>query len=150
MSGENIVVYLDANQKTLSSNGAAIASGAIAVAASATYDVIADGSGYPDGSFVFTGSFATAPVENTTLSLYAQPLGIDSGPVDAQAPETTRPTMVIGSFVVNNVTGAQSIVINAYDLPRRAAYWLFNNQTGQSLAAGWTLKVTPRTFKVAP
>lgn len=150
MSGENLVVYLDANQRVLSSNGAAIASGAIAAAAAASYDVVADGAGYPDGSFVLTCSFGTAPVENTTLSLYAQPLAIDSGPVDAQVPETTRPTMVIGSFVVNNVTGAQSIVLNAYDLPRKAAYWLFNNATGQLLAAGWTLKVTPRTFKVAP
>jgi hypothetical protein len=149
MSGENLVVYLDANRKTLSSNGVSIASGAIAVAAAANYDVIADGAGYPDGSFVLTGSFASAPVENTTLSLYAQPLGIDDGPLDAQAPETTRPTMVIGSFVLNNVAGQQSILLNAYDLPRKAAYWLYNNSTGQALAVGWTLKVTPRTFKVA-
>lgn len=149
MSGECIVVYLDASQKILSSNGSAIASGAVGQASAASYDVLNDGAGYPDGMFVLTGSFATAPIENSSLLLYAQPLGID-GAANAQVPEATRPTLLIGAFVLNDVAGAQSIAFMAYDLPRKANYFIHNNGSGQSLAAGWSLKVTPRSYKAAP
>lgn len=150
MSNENIVVYLDANLKSLALSGTsvAIANGAIALANASTYDVVSDGLGYPDGMFVLTGQFGAAPIEGSLLSLYAQAMSID-GSVNAQAPETTRPGIFIGSFVVNDVTGVQSIPLVAYDLPRKAQYYVHNNGTGQSLNAGWTLKVTPRTFKAA-
>ena len=145
MSGETINKF--GTTKTLEANGASIANNVLAQADNASYDLIADGAYYPDADFVLTGTFGTAPTEGTVLALYARPLDVD-GTDDTEAPETTRPTVFIGSFVVNNVTTAQTMTLRAYDLPTKADYYVHNNGTGQSLSAGWTLKVTPRT--VAP
>jgi len=147
MSGEVITVF--GTIKTLETNGAAIANLAVGVADDATYDRMGvDGNGFPDGRFVLTCSFASAPAENGVLGLYARELGVD-GAADADAPEATRPGKVIGSFLVNDRTGSQSIVLEAYNLPPKASYYLHNVNTGQSVSAGWTLKVQPLTCKVA-
>lgn len=145
MSGETIIVL--GTPKTLEANGAAIVNNVLEQADDASYSVIADGGGFPDAKFVISGSFATAPTEGTTLALYARPLDID-GTADAEVPETTRPTVFIGTFVVNNVTTTQTIEMIAQDVPWKADYYLHNNGTGQTLSAGWSLKVTP--FTVAP
>ena len=145
MSGETILKL--GTQKTLEANGASIANNVLGQADDANYSVASDGAYYPDAKFVLAATFGTAPTEGTTLALYARPLDID-GTNDAEAPETTRPTVFVGAFVVNNVTTAQYIELVAQDVPWNAAYYLHNNGTGQTLSAGWTLKVTPCT--VAP
>lgn len=147
MSGEVITVL--GTIKTLEANGAAIATLAMGVADDASYDrMSADGNGFPDGRFVLTCSFPAAPAENGTLSLYARELGVD-GAADADAPEVTRPGRIIGSFQVNDRIGAQSLVLEAIGLPLKASYYLHNVNTGQSVAAGWTLKVQPMSYKAA-
>ena len=145
MAGETIIKL--GTPKNLEANGASIANNTLAQADDATYSVSADGAYYPDAKFVIAATFATAPTEGTTLALYARPLDID-GTNDAEVPETTRPTVFIGTFTVNNVTTAQYAELIAQDVPWNAAYYLHNNGTGQTVSAGWTLKVTPRT--VAP
>lgn len=150
MSGETIVVYGSA--KTLEASGASIANNALAQADDASYDAGGtDGNGFPDAEFVLTCAFGTAPTEGTSIALYARPLNIDSTN-DAEAPETTRPTVFIGSFTVNNVTSTQYIVLNgiyAQGVPKIADYYLHNNGTGQTLSSGWKLVVIPRSFKAA-
>jgi len=146
MSGERILVKGTAI--TLEANGASIANNALAQADDATYDIASNGNSYPDGEFVLTGTFATAPTEGAVLALYARPMDVD-GTADTEAPETTRPTVYIGSFLVNNVTSAQTIVLRGRDLPFKANYYIHNSGTGQSLSAGWTLKVTPITDSLA-
>lgn len=145
MSGEQVVTF--GTQKTLSSAGASIASGSLALATDAGYDVGVDGVGFPDAVFALEVTFATAPVENSLLALYAQPLNID-GSLGTLAPETTRPTRCIGYFNVDNSTALQPIELVAYDLPRKANYYVHNVNTGQAISSGWVLKVTPRAFKV--
>lgn len=145
MSGETILKT--GTPKTLEANGAVIPNNALAQADDASYSVASDGAYYPDAKFVLAATFATAPTEGTTLALYAQPLDID-GTNDAEAPETTRPTVFIGTFVVNNVTTAQYVELIAQDVPWNASYYIHNNGTGRPLPLGWTLKVTPCT--VAP
>ena len=146
MAGELQIVF--GTQKTLEASGASIANNALAQADDATYGVVADGGSYPHARFVAALTFGTAPTENTVVALYAQPLDID-GTNDADAPETTRPVVFIGSFVVNNVTTAQYLQIDARNVPWIASYYLHNNGTGQTISAGWTLKVTPYSFKPA-
>ncbi len=146
MSGETILKT--GTPKTLEANGASIANNTLAQADDASYSVASDGAYYPDAKFVLAATFATAPTEGTTLALYAQPLDID-GTNDADAPETTRPTVFIGTFSVNNVTTAQYIELLAQDVPWNASYYLHNNSTGQTVSAGWTLKVTPFTVTAA-
>lgn len=136
-------------QKTLEASGGSIANNALAQADDASYSVVTDGRNYPDARFVLVGTFSVAPVENTTLALYARPLNLD-GTADADAPETTRPTQFIGVFSVNNVTSPQVLMLMAQDVPWEADYYIHNNGTGQTLSAGWKLLVTPCTIGPAP
>lgn len=145
MSGETIIKL--GTPKTLEANGASIANNTLAQADDASYSVASDGAYYPDAKFVISVTFGTAPTEGTTLALYARPLNID-GTNNAEVPEITRPTVFIGTFSVNNVTTAQYAELIVQDVPWNASYYLHNNGTGQTLSAGWTLKVTPYT--VAP
>ena len=145
MSGETILKL--GTPKTLEANGESIANNTLAQADNAGYSVSTDGAYYPDAKFVLAATFGTAPTEGTTLALYARPLDID-GTNDAEVPEMDRPTVFIGTFVVNNVTTAQYIELLAQDVPWNAVYYLHNNGTGQTVSAGWALKVTP--FTVAP
>lgn len=149
MSGEPIAVY--GASITLEANGAAIVSNNVGQADDNSYSVATDGGGWSEAEFVFTGTFTTAPNENTTLVLIAQELDID-GTADAQPPEngaTTFKGRVIASFVLNNVTTAQSIRAIGYDLPPLANYWIWNAATGQTLPAGWGLKLRPRNWQPA-
>jgi hypothetical protein len=146
MSGEVIAVW--GTRKVLEASGAAITNNALALADDATYDVVNDGLSYPDAQFILTGTFAVAPAEGAVLSLLARPLAVD-GVNDTQVPETTRPTRVMGSFVVDNVTTPQTIEFTVTDVPQKAAYYLYNSSTGQTLSAGWVLSVKPKTYKVA-
>lgn len=147
MAGETIRVY--GTPKTLEANGALIANNTLVQANDATYDIVTDGASFEDGDFALGFTYATAPIEGTVLALLARPLDID-GTNDAQAPETTRPVRQIGVFVVDNVTTAQYAVCVGRDLPKLAEYYVHNVGTGQSVSAGWTLKITPRSRKAAP
>lgn len=147
MSGEMIVV--NGTPKTLESSGASLANNTMSAASAATYDRDADGGGFPDASFTLAVAFGTAPTVNTTLDLYARELDID-GTNDAVAPTTTYKRRYIGSFQVFNQTATQYIKTLAFDVPKLAEYYLHNNATGQTVSSGWTLKITPRTYKPAP
>lgn len=146
MAGETIVVF--GTPKTLEANGGAIANNAVVQADDATYDQVSDGAGFMYADFVLGFTYATAPTKGTVLALYARPLDID-GTNDAEVPEATRPTMFIGSFVVNNVTTAQYAQLIERQVPKLASYYIHNSATGQTVSTGWTLKVTPRSYKAA-
>lgn len=145
MAGEAVIVL--GTPATLEANGGSITSGSVVQANDATY-AIASNAYFPDAKFVASFTFATAPTEGTVLALYARPINIDSTN-DAEVPEATRPTVYIGSFVVNNVTTAQYAELLAEDVPWEAEYYIHNNGTGQTVSAGWTLKATPCTVKAA-
>jgi hypothetical protein len=142
MANETKVVW--GTPKTLEANGASTANNTISQADDASYGIVADGLSYPDAEFVLSCAFATSPTENTTVDLLARELNIDSTN-DAQAPETTYRARYIGSFLLNNVTSTQYLKLMAQDVPTEADYYVHNNGTGQTMSAGWTLKVTPRS-----
>lgn len=145
MSGEGIVFR--GTPKTLEASGSSITNNSVVQADDASYDTTSDGAGYPDAEFVLTCAFGTGPTEGTVVQLMARPLDIDSTN-DAEVPEMARPTLLIGVFVVNNVTTTQYIPmqgIYARDVPVKADYYLGNNGTGQTVSSGWKLVVTPRT-----
>lgn len=146
MSNETTIAK--GSPSVLESNGASISNNAIGQADDLTYDVVTNGLNYPDGRFVLGVTFSVAPTEGTTIALYARPIDVD-GTADAEVPETTRPTAYIGSFVVNNVNTLQYMELYAQNLPWKADYYLHNNGTGQTISAGWTLKITPYTLKPA-
>lgn len=147
MAGES--KYYLGTTKTLEASGALIANNDVGQANDATYATAVDGLGYPDAEFVIGFTFAVAPTENSVLVLYARPINIDGAAV-SEPPEngalTFKGSDLIGTALVNNVTTLQTARLVGFRVPRDAQYWIFNSATGQSIAAGWTLKVTPRTL----
>ena len=146
MAGEVIRTF--GTQKTLEASGASIASAAIGAADDAQYSTSADGANYPDAEFVVSFTFSVAPTENGILALICRTMDID-GTNDAEVPEATRADRFIGSFIVNNVTTTQYAALFARNVPQAGSYYLLNTGTGQTVSAGWTLKVTPMTYTVA-
>lgn len=146
MAGEEIVKR--GTQKTLEASGGAIASGAVVQANDATYSLAADGANYPDAEFVLAATFSSVPTEGGVLALYARPLNID-GTADAEIPKAALPVWFVGSFVVNNVTSTQFMTLLAQDLPDEAEYYIHNVSAAQTVSAGWSLKVKPRTRGLA-
>lgn len=147
MAGEIQVVY--GTPKTLEANGGSTANNALSQANDAYYDIVDDGNSYPDAYFVLAVTYSVAPTVGSVVGIYARPLDVD-GTNDAQAPAANRQVMYIGQMVLENVTTTQySHPILGRDLPKRADYYIHNNATGQTISAGWTLKVTPRSYKPA-
>jgi hypothetical protein len=143
MAGEAIVKW--GTQKTLEASGASIGTNAVVQANDATYSLSADAASYPDAEFVLKVTYSVAPNEGGQIALYARPLDID-GTADAEVPEAGLPVWFVGSFQVNNVAAAQSMILLAQDLPALAEYYIHNVSTGQIIPAGWSLKVKPRTI----
>lgn len=150
MATETTVVY--GTSKTLEASGASITNNNVDQANDANYSPSADGADFPDAEFVLSVTFGTAPTENSTIVLLVRPINID-GTADSEVPENGAATFkgqYVGTFVLNNVTTTQYIRLVAYDVPPTGDYFIWNNNTGQTISAGWTLKVRPRTYKPAP
>jgi len=148
MANEAILAW--GTEKTLEASGASVTSAAIVQANDATYGVVADGASFPDAEFVLRCQWATiTSIENKTLDLYGRELNID-GTSDAIAPTATYTHRYIGSFRISAVAANtdQYMKLIGYDVPKEAEYYLVNS-SGQTVSAGWTLKVTPRTYKPA-
>lgn len=125
--------------RTLEANGAAITAGSVVRADDANYDLAANAN-WPDAEFVLVVSYSVAPTQGRLLNLLARPLDIQ-GTNDAPVPEAARPTHMLGSFVVDNVTGLQYLPINGLfvqDLPALFEAYV-HNDTDQSVPAGWAL-----------
>lgn len=131
--------------KALETSGAALANNTVA-AVTTIYDRTVDGGDYMDGRFVFSGAFATAPTENTTIDIYGAAQDIKSTN-DEQAVETTYKPRYMASIVLNNVTTTQYVESKLVRrVPKKFLAYMHNNGTGQTLSAGWTLDFKPETL----
>jgi len=140
MANELKLVY--GTQKTLEANGASSASASFTQADDANV-ASADTGDYPDADFALTLTFGTAPAANKTVGLYVQPLNVD-GTADEPTPDANYKRHFVGAFVPDAVNTSQTLWLRAYDLPKEYACWL-ENSAGQTINAGWVLKVTPRS-----
>lgn len=146
----NEAIYAWGTQKTLEASGASAANGTMTQANDASYSVVSDGATFPDAEFVLKVQFATATsIENKVITLYARPLNIDSTS-DSPAPTSTYLEVYIGNFVLYGASAAtdQYLMLEAFGVPKEADYYILNS-SGQTISAGWSLKVTPRTYKPA-
>lgn len=146
MANELIAVF--GTTKTLEANGGSCANAAIVQANDAAYAIVADGASFLDADFALMCQWATiTSIENKTIDLYARDLNFD-GTADAIAPTATFTHRYIGSFRISAVAANtnQYMLVNARNVPKDAEYYLINS-SGQTISAGWTLKVTPRTVK---
>lgn len=146
MAGELIRVL--GTTKTLEANGASTANNAITQADDADYSVATDGAGYDRAKIALSVTFSVAPTEGAVIGLYARPLNVD-GTNDAEIPEAARPFVALGVAPVNNVTTTQYIEVDDIKVPDEFALYIHNNGTGQTISAGWTAKIIPKTVKPA-
>ena len=145
--GTNDAIRKVGTQVTVEANGGSCANNAVVQANDATYGVLTDGVGAPDGIFDLAVAYTSAPVVNTTIDVYAAEQDINSTN-DADPVTATFKPLYIGSFVVN-ATGSSTVQylrFYARNLPILAYYWLYNNATGQTINSGWILKITPTTI----
>ena len=146
----NEAVFKYGTQKTITTTGAATVNNAVSAAAG-TYSAT-DTADYPDADFVLsTAAWAVAPTANTTIDLYVRPLNVVST-TDVDAPAvpgsaTSWKSQYVCSFVVpGGATTANVLAAVGYNLPKEGEFYVFNNNTGQSLAVNWALYMTPRTY----
>lgn len=92
--------------------------------------------------------WATAPNANSYVNLYARLMNID-GTNDQDVPDANYPHVFLGSFPINDVTTNQYIAIEI-GLPNTVSSQVYEfyveNKTGQTLQAGWTMKITPKAI----
>lgn len=128
----------------------AIASAAYAVAADALRLVTSSGpnAGALLADFRLTRAsgamFGAAPTAGT-VQLIAVPRAFDGTP--GPAPSASMLGRVVGTFSPSPATGNAAtgwvMSIDSVPLPPDCDFFLFNNATGQSLSAGWTLTAQP-------
>lgn len=93
-------------------------------------------------------TYGTAPDAGSAILLYARLLNIADTTKDADAPNADIPRVYLGPFTLDDVTAEQVISITI-GLPNAKASqeyeFYIENQGGQSLSAGWSLQITPKT-----
>lgn len=125
-------------QATLVSNGAAVIDTQFSVASTAYDNTTALN---PFANFVLMVNYTVAP-SGGSIDLYRQDLNID-GANDAPLPVSGYKHTYIGSFHHTGATGAVYLPITGAELIAESAYVIHNNGTGQTIPAGWTLKISP-------
>lgn len=119
---------------------------------SASGDVVSGGwtndDDAPMASVVLTCAYATAPTASTSVNLYARLMNIDSTN-DQITPDANFGHVYLGSFPLNDTTSTQYIPLDVR-LPNTYTSQVYEfyieNNAGQTMSAGWTLKITPKTI----
>lgn len=140
-----------ASQVTLESSGASAANAAFVQANDTTLGS-ANHSNFPYADFVLkTAGFGTtlASTGNPSINLYRVDQDIDST-ADAPVPDASNKNYFVGAFILP-LSASSASSINYYlpvtdvSLSKNCGFYI-ENQSGQSLIAGWTLKVTPKSL----
>ena len=133
-------------QDTLGTASAAVADGAFSIAGDLSTWVNDDDA--PQASVILLANFSVAPDVNSSANLYLRPLDIQSTN-DQETPDANFQHNYVGSFPLNDVTTAQYINIQI-SLPNNQTSqnyeFYVENQSGQSLPAGWDIYVTPKAI----
>lgn len=148
--GTGAAIEFFGTQDTVTAGGgtSAVTNGSFSAAA----DVVSGGwtndDDAPLASVVLTCAYATAPTASSAVNLYARLMNIDSTN-DAITPDADNTHVYLGSFPLDNTTSTQYIAIDVR-LPNTYSSQVYEfyieNDGGQTMSAGWTLKVTPKTY----
>lgn len=102
----------------------------------------------PMATVVGLFTFGTAPSALTPINLYARLLNVADTTKDTPTPTADQPVIYLGGFILDDVTTEQVIAIDVA-LPgqqtSQAYEFYIENKSGQSLSAGWSLQITPKT-----
>ena len=99
-------------------------------------------------SVTLSCTFTVAPTANSSLNLHARLLNVQ-GTNDNTVPDANFQHIYLNSFPLNDSTAAQYITIdvglpNAYTSQQYEFY--IQNNSGQSLPAGWAVYITPKAI----
>lgn len=140
------VVEFFGTQDTLGTSSAAVADAAFSIAGDLSTWTNDDDA--PQASVTLLANYSVAPDANSSINLYLRPLDIQSTN-DQDVPDANFQHTYVGSFPLNDVTTAQYIAIEI-SLPNTQTSqdyeFYVENQSGQSLPAGWDIYVTPKTL----
>jgi len=102
----------------------------------------------PQASVVLEATLSVAPDANSSVAFFAQMIDIQSTN-DQLVPTANFQQVFLGSFPVKDVTTAQFIPI-IISLPNNATSQIYQffiqNNTGQTISAGWDIHITPKTI----
>ena len=139
-------IHFFGTQDTLGTSSAAVADAAFSVAGDLSTWTNDDDA--PQASVVLLANYSSAPDAGSVINLYLRPLNIQSTN-DQDIPDANFQHAYVGGFPVNDVTTAQYVAIEI-SLPNTVTSQQYEfyveNQTGQSLPAGWDIYVTPKTI----
>lgn len=144
--GTDAAVEFFGTQDTLGTSSAAVPDGAFSIASDLSTWTNDDDA--PTAHVVLLANFSVAPDANSVVNLYLRPLAIQSTN-DATIPNANFQQVYAGSFGLNDSTVAQYIpvVISLPNQKTSQGYEFYvENQSGQSLPAGWDIYVTPKTI----
>lgn len=144
--GTDSAIEFFGTQDTLGTTSSAVSDAAYSVAADLSTWPNDDDA--PQASVVLLANFSVAPDVNSVINLYLRLLDIQSTN-DQDVPDANFQHVYVGSFPLNDVTTAQHIPIDI-SLPNTKTSqnyeFYVENQSGQSLPAGWDIFVTPKTL----
>ena len=133
-------------QDTLGTSSATVADAAFSVASDLSTWTNDDDA--PRASVTALIDYAVAPDVNSVVNLYLRLLNTQSTN-DNEIPDANFTHTYVGSFPVNDVTTNQYVTIDI-SLPNGKSSqeyeFYIENQTGQTIQAGWDLYVTPKTI----
>ena len=133
-------------QDTLGTSSAAVADAAFSVAGDLSTWTNDDDA--VSASVTLLANFSVAPTANTSVNLYLRLLDVQSAN-DGTVPDANFQHTYVGSFPLNDSTVAQYITIDI-GLPNSVTSQQYEfyveNQSGQSLPAGWDIYVTPKAI----
>jgi len=98
----------------------------------------------PLGDAVLAVTYALAPAAGDAVHLYRRDLNID-GVNGATVPTPTYKNIYVGSFSVDLVATAQYISLPDIPLSADQEFYV-ENDSAQTISAGMTLKVTPKSY----
>lgn len=146
----NAAIEFFGTQDTVTAGGgtSAVVDGAFSVAGDVVAGNWINDDDAPMAAVVLTCAYATAPTANTAVNLYARLMDIN-GTNDAITPDANNTHVYLGSFPLDDTTAQQNIPLDVR-LPNQYSSQVYQfylrNNAGQTMAAGWTLKVTPKTI----
>ncbi len=97
---------------------------------------------------VLSATFGVSPTANSSVALFLRPLAVD-GANDQGIPNANFQHSYVGSFPVDAITAAQtvSIVISLPNILTSQNYEFYiQNNTGQTLSAGWDIDVNGKAI----
>jgi hypothetical protein len=144
--GTGAAIDFFGTQDTLGTSSAAVADAAFSIAGDLSTWTNDDDA--KQASVTFFGNFSVAPDVNSVINLYLRLLNIQ-GTNDQDVPDANFQHVYVQSIPLNDTTAAQYVPVeislpNAYTSTDYEFY--IQNESGQSLPAGWDIYPTPKAI----